>query len=233
MIPLMGVTTCNRLDHMKKLIESINFPIDTLSILVNSDIEYFDQVRNLPKSPFVNNVEYSLCPQNMGCGPSWNYHIKHYPSKDYWVLCSDDVRLGKNDLKQICDLIVDHDGVFGDKDCEYILFALNRNMIRKVGLFDENIFPACYEDNDYRKRISMSDTKITHFNISAYHNDGPAGSPTGCGTSSKFSSEKLNRLRECIELNGQYFSKKWGREFFPIDEWTFDIDERSKKEFRI
>lgn len=233
MIPLLGITTCNQIDHYEKLINSINFPIKTVSVLVNSNLEYFDQVRKVSKTSFVGEFEFSFCPQNMGCGPSWNYHIKHYPSEDYWVLCSDDVQLGKNDLFQIQCLMKSYDGAFGDKDCEYILFALNRNMIRNVGLFDENIYPACYEDNDYRKRISLSNVKTCHFDITALHNDQPAGSPHGCGTASRLSEEKLREYQNRVQMNGEYFERKWSDTLTRVDSWTFDIDERAKKEFRI
>ncbi len=233
MIPLFAITTCNQLDHYEKLINSINFPIQTVSVLVNSNLDYFDEVRKVSETPFVGKFEFSFCPQNMGCAPSWNYHIKHYPTEDYWVLCSDDVQLGKNDLSQIHSLIQNHDGVFGDKDCEYILFALNRNMINNVGLFDENFYPGCYEDNDYRTRISLSNVKTCHFDITALHNDLPAGSPHGCGTASRFSEEKLRLYQGCVQKNGEYFQRKWSTQPEKIDSWVFDIDERAKKEFRI
>lgn len=39
--------------------------------------------------------------------------------------------------------------------CEYSLFAVTRRALLEVGLFDENIFPAYYEDDDYRIRLKV------------------------------------------------------------------------------
>jgi hypothetical protein len=234
MIPLLGISTFNQLEGFEKLIKSINFQIQTVSIIVNSTFEYFEQVRQLSKSDFVEKFEISFCPQNLGFGPSVNYHIKGYPSKDYWVFVEDDVEFGKNDLSQIYELMKTNDGVFCDKNAEYILFALNRNMIRKVGFFDENLYPANYEDNDYRNRIFLADVKVSHFNSSCLHNGVPVNMEGGGATGKSLPTEKLNRLIECFNLNRAYYERKWqSPELLKINEYLYDIDERSKKEFRL
>ena len=234
MIPLLGISTLNQLDGFQKLIKSINFQIQTVSIIVNSTFEYFEQVRQISKSDFVEKFEISFCPQNLGFGPSINYHIKGYPSKDYWVFVEDDVEFGQNDLFQIHELMKTNDAVFCDKNAEYILFALNRDMIRKVGFFDENLYPANYEDNDYRNRISFADVKVSHFNSSCLHNGVPVNMEGGGATGKSLPTEKLNRLIECFNLNQAYYERKWQYpELLKINEYLYDIDERSKKEFRI
>lgn len=234
MIPLLGISTFNQLDGFEKLIKSINFQIQTVSIIVNSTFEYFEQVRQISKSDFVEKFEISFCPQNLGFGPSINYHIKGYPSKDYWVFVEDDVEFGQNDLSEIHKLIKTNDGVFCDKNAEYILFALNRDMIRKVGFFDENLYPANYEDNDYRNRISLADVKVSHFNSSCLHNGVPVNMEGGGSTGKSLPPEKLNELIECFNLNQAYYERKWqSPELLKINEYLYDIDERSKKEFRL
>jgi len=234
MISLLGVSTFNNIDGFERLIKSINYKIDIVSIIVNSTFEYFQEVRKLSKSNFVNKFDISFCPQNLGFGPSINYHIKAYPSKEYWVFVEDDVEFGENDLFQIDGLIKTNDGVFCDKNAEYILFALNRNMIRKVGFFDENLYPANYEDNDYRNRISLANVKVCHFNSSCLHNKVAIELEGGAATSKSLSEENLNKLCECFKLNEQYYRRKWSSpESIKINEYLYDIDERSKKEFRL
>lgn len=237
MIPLLGISTLNQIDGFERLIKSINFPIDVVSIVVNSTFEYFEEVRRLSKSSFVNKFEIAFCPQNLGFGPSVNYHIKAYPSKDYWVFVQDDVIMGKDDLSQIQNLIKSHDGVFCDKNAEYIFFALNRNMIKKVGFFDENFYPSNYEDNDYRDRISISDVNVCHFNSSCLHNQLPIEQEGGGSTGKKIqklSSEKFSELERCYNMNGEYYyRKKQNLNSNNVNDYLYDIDERSKKEFRI
>lgn len=234
MIPLIAITTCNRLDNVTKCIESIKHPVKTLSILVNnSDISYFDAVREIEIPDNIGKVEYSYCPQNMGCASSWNYHMKHYASEPYWVLLSDDVIIGSDELSQIEEKIVDHDGVFADKDCNYIFFALKRTMLQKVGLFDENFHPGCYEDHDYRNRMGMrDDVKTTTFVINSLHNGAPAGSGKGGGgTGHGFNDEQKRQWDVCFRGNQNYYNRKWQS---TVDgSWEFDIDERARKELRI
>lgn len=234
MIPLLGISTANQIERFEKLIRSINFPVKIVSIIVNSNFEYFQKVRELSSSSFVEKFEIAFCPQNLGFGPSVNYHIKCYPSEDYWVFVEDDVEFGKDDLLQISELIQTNDGVFCDKGAEYILFALNRNMIKKVGFFDENLYPANYEDNDYRNRIMLSDVKVCHFNSSCLHNGVAVDMEGGGATGKSLSPEQLNRLCQCFSLNEQYYHKKWASaDTIKINEYLYDIDERAKKEFRI
>ena len=237
MIPLLGISTLNQIDGFERLINSINYPVDIVSVVVNSTYEYFEEVRRLSKSDFVNKFEIAFCPQNLGFGPSVNYHIKSYPSKDYWVFVQDDVIIGNNDLPQIQDLIQSYDGVFCDQNAEYIFFALNRNMIKKVGFFDENYYPSNYEDNDYRDRISISDVKVCHFNSSCLHNQEPLNHEKGGSTGKeiqKIFPEKFRELEKCYSLNGEYyFNKRQRLSLDNVNDYLYDIDERSKKEFRI
>jgi hypothetical protein len=81
--------------------------------------------------------------------------------------------------------------------------------------------------------MSLSNVKTCHFDITALHNDLPAGSPHGCGTASRLSEDKLRSYQDCVQKNGEYFYRKWSTQPEKIDSWVFDIDERAKKEFRI
>lgn len=258
MIPVLAITTCNQLDIFYKLFDSINYPVNILSILVNSSLNYFDQVREYVASNPNHNigkVDFAFCEQNMGCSSSWNFHIKNYPDAEYWVLCSGDVILGENDLERIDEKIKFHDGCFGDKDMEFILFALNRTIVKSVGLFDENIHPGGYEDDDYRKRMAVGNANIGWFDIGAYH--------TSAGTIKSMPHENQQKLMyEISPLNDAYYCRKWGT-FKPVcigtpqerieslkqinsesfktpfnseydhTYWKYDIDERSPKTFRI
>jgi|DEB0MinimDraft_10_1074344.scaffolds.fasta_scaffold09337_3 hypothetical protein len=237
MIPILSVTTCNSIEFYTDFNNSINYPINTLSVLVNnSNIDYFDQIRNVPKSSFVKKYEYSYCPRNMGCASSWNYHIKHHPQENYWILCSDDVILGQTELSQIDELMMSGcDAVFPDKPSKYILFALNKNTIRNVGLFDENFHPGGFEDNDYENRLSLcSELKIKNYKTECVHNKIVVGSgDNGNGTFSGFNEDQKSKWNECCSLNKKYFHSKWDKFDKPPHYWIFDIDERSKKELII
>lgn len=102
MIPLLAVTTINQLDSFQKLVNSIDYPIKTFSVLCNSySVDYFLEIKKICNNSFVQEFIVSYCPYNMGCSSSWNYHIKMNPECDYWIFSGDDVVFGKDDLKNI------------------------------------------------------------------------------------------------------------------------------------
>jgi len=235
MISLLATTTCNHLENFKNFNSSINFPIKTLSILVNNyDMNYFDEVRAIPKNPLVENYEYSYCPRNMGCSSSWNYHIKHHPKENYWIQCSDDVKFQSTELFDLYNLMEQgYDGAFAER-CNYVLFGLNRHMIRTVGFFDENFHPGCFEDNDYRDRVNKcSEVKFVEFPVNFIHNGSPAGAGGG-GTGVHFNSEQAEFWKTCYSNNESYYQdKKSQMDKISLWFWRFDIDRRAEQEFII
>jgi len=252
MISLLATTTCNNIENYKKFNSSINFPIETLSVLVNNqDINYFDQVRQVTPNPLVKKYEYSYCPRNMGCPSSWNYHIKHYPKEKYWIQSSDDVMFQSTELLNLYNLMEEgYDGVFAER-CNYVLFGLSRNMIKTIGFFDENFHPACFEDNDYRDRINVflggsigsdrhirsenSILKVTEFSANFIHNGSQAGYGGG-GTGVNFTPELLESWNVCYANNQRYYNQKWESQIsqnIPLWYWKFDIDRRAHQQFII
>jgi GT2 family glycosyltransferase len=81
-------------------------------------------------------------------------------------------------------------------------FMLNRRCWETVGEFDENFFPAYFEDNDYHYRMQLADLRaIVHPQALFYH----------------FGSRTQNEARstpivqgEMFERNRSYYVRKWG-----------------------
>lgn len=83
----------------------------------------------------------------------------------------------------------------------YSFFVLNKVAIDTVGFFDQNFWPAYYEDNDYDYRCRLSglkpefcETKSTHIGSNSLRVD------------AKLRSTHNNTFR----LNGEYYVRKWG-----------------------
>ena len=88
-IPVLGTQSLNSFTNLKNLINSIDYPVETLSIVINSEnVNYFLDVDEFCKNnidkDLIERVDISFHPTNLGCPASWNYHFKSYPYADFF-----------------------------------------------------------------------------------------------------------------------------------------------------
>jgi hypothetical protein len=99
------------------------------------------------------------------------------------------------------------------KDQGFNCFALTKKCYDEVGLFDENFFPAYFEDNDYWLRVRLAGFEV-----------GDIGDPNkfvhlGGGSSTIKRNEWYNRANSySYSLNERYYRAKWGgHQDAPVD----------------
>lgn len=224
MISLLAVTTVNQLSSFKSLIDSIDYPIKKLSVLCNSySFEYLVEIRKLCANDFVNEFIVSHCPYNMGCSMSWNYHIKMNPECDNWIFSGDDMTFSGGDLKSAHKASKNFDAAFSSLPAKYSFFSLSKSCVEKVGFFDENIHPACFEDDDYDRRLQYHSVSTGSFQFNGTH--------FGSGTTSNLSNENKEKMKNFFSMNQNYFHKKSSSGDF--GQGVFDFNERSKKLLKI
>lgn len=82
-------------------------------------------------------------------------------------------------------------------------WVMNRNCYNTVGTFDNNLFPAYYEDNDYQRRVVLSGL--------SYGTCGNLGDISHYG-SATIQLDNNKRLANDVTfmMNKEYFIKKWG-----------------------
>lgn len=221
MIPLLSITTLNQVESFKNLIQSIDYPINKVSVLCNSySFDYLTKIREVCKSNFVNEFMVSHCPYNMGCSMSWNYHIKMNPEVDYWMFIGDDVLLSSGDLERANIDASSHDVAFSSLPAKYSFFSLSKRCVNVIGFFDENIHPANFEDDDYDRRIKESYLlSMSTFEFNGIH--------YGSGTSHNLSEEDSNKLKEYYQMNQKYYNSKVMR--VDYSSGKFNFEERAKK----
>ena len=160
-IPVLGTQTFNSINNTKRLIESINYPVEILSIIVNNenfdllkDIKYFCEKLD---NKFIEKIDISWHPSNLGCSPSWNYHFKQYPYADFYIKSDDDISFNGEDLKDMVNQIENGSDIvfFDNGPTKYACFGISKHTQKTVGLFDENLWPANYEDDDYNIRLKL------------------------------------------------------------------------------
>jgi GT2 family glycosyltransferase len=209
-IPVLGTQTLNSTTNVKTLIESIDYPVEVLSLIVNN--ENFDVLLDIKKicdensNQFIDKIDISFHPTNLGCPPSWNYHFKQYPYADFFIKADDDIEFSSGDLKAMVELIESGENmVFNSKGTKYACFGITKHTLKKVGLFDENFWPCNYEDDDYEIRLRLAGVTESYTNRPIVHRSS--------GTSLNLSKSETNhdyKLGEFIKQTEEYFYSKWG-----------------------
>lgn len=148
MIPVIILPVLNRFDLLEESIRSIDCDVENLLIIDNSG--RYQLPSNLHKGKtWVLNM-----PANMGVAGSWNLGIKCFPHAPYWIFMSNDNYWMPNSLQQMADLSDPTKLVMSN--VTWGTFSLGSDIVKSIGLFDENYHPAYYEDNDYIERLRIA-----------------------------------------------------------------------------
>tara|TARA_R110002126_G_scaffold290225_1_gene446716 strand:- start:2396 stop:3148 length:753 start_codon:yes stop_codon:yes gene_type:complete len=208
-IPILATQTLNGVKNVKKLIESVDYPVEIFSLILNN--ENFDILIDLKKycdskpNEFIDKIEISWHPTNLGCAPSWNYHFKQYPYAEYFVKADDDIEFSKGDLEVMSNTLANGNHmVFFNRGTKYACFGISKKTLKIVGLFDENVWPANYEDDDFQNRLRLSNINDTFLEIDIKH--------ISSGTSRNLKDQKIEhaKLANFIVETQDYYNKKWG-----------------------
>ena len=145
-IPVLIIPVLNRYDLLDQTLKSIDHPIDNIVIINNGKNKFY--------STGIKNVQIFDMPSNQGIAGSWNLGIKFYPHSDYWLFGSADTKYLPGSLKKFEEF--SGPDYFINSTAAYSSFSLGKNIVEKVGLFDEYIYPAYFEDNDYNDRMILA-----------------------------------------------------------------------------
>lgn len=148
MIPVIILPVLNRFDLLEESIRSIDHPVGNLLIIDNSG-EY-----QLPKGLYEGKVQVLNMPANMGVAGSWNLGIKCFPHAPYWVFMSNDNHWLPGGLAEMEKLSDPSKLVMSN--VAWNAFSLGSEIVKSIGLFDENYYPAYYEDTDYMERLRIA-----------------------------------------------------------------------------
>lgn len=212
MIPLIGVPVLNRGDLLLDLVNSIDYPVEKFAIIQNGHdpdvVEAIDKIK-LGINPHIKSVYISIPFRNLGVSPSWNHIITSFPEARFILMPSSDIKFGPGDLSKIMEVHNTRPDAFLLID-GFACFAITQTVVAKVGLFDENIYPCYYEDNDYHRRmklIGVEELKMSNLNV--VHQ---GGSQTIMSDS--FYNTANGRT---FGMNSEYYNDKWGHTTPPHD----------------
>lgn len=211
MIPAVIIPVLNRFDLLEECISSIDCEVEHLLIVDNSG-QY-----SMPSSLYDGKVTVLNMPANLGVAGSWNLGIKSFPFAPYWAIASNDIKYAPGQLQKLADTS-SPDVVIKTSE-SWSAFSIGSNIIKTVGLFDENYHPAYYEDNDYESRIlrlGLGDSLHTkNINVITY------------GAATTIQNEECLFKRNIVtnESNYRYWQKKFNSEG-AIDAGQYELQRR-------
>lgn len=225
-IPVLGIPIVNGFRWIKRLIESIDYPITNVVIINNSggDKDLEKQLDDLVNqgSPYVLNMKVCHLPGNLGVAGAWNLIIKTYMMEPYWVISNHDVAFQPGLLKELAEtasnpgigMIHPHAGEFDLGS--YDLFMIRDWVIQEIGLFDENLYPAYGEDADYMMRLhnhpiwSIKGLSKVHLHGEAEAEASKEHYEEHGQQTKKDNPELGEKLTRINETNFGYLNDKWG-----------------------
>ncbi len=139
--------------------------------------------------------------KNLGVSGSWNMIMDYAIRTDatHVLMLNDDIYLGKDESEIMTLIRLWIDAEFFNSELNWCSFILPVETYEKVGAFDESFFPAYFEDNDYFRRMMLSNVNIVYtafLNPEIYRNS--------------MTIALQPELNQGFEKNRQYYISKWG-----------------------
>lgn len=151
----IGIPTINRFDLLKPALQSYidDFGGVDIHILDNGKQ---DIKNNLPSNALVDNVYIHEESKNLGVAGSWNKLCDTiFQDYDFALILNDDIYLGC-DTETVNRAIERTKVGIVQSDFVWSVILISRNLFKKIGRFDEEFYPAYFEDSDYIYRIKLA-----------------------------------------------------------------------------
>ena len=152
-IPVLVIPVLNRFDLLEESLQSIDYPIDNILIIDNSNSYTWKNDIKINDALNGTTLQILNMPANMGVAGSWNLGIKCFPHAPYWLIGSNDTKWLPGGLQMMEELA--HPDKLVMSNVAWNSFALGSGIVKKIGLFDENYYPAYSEDSDYMERLRI------------------------------------------------------------------------------
>jgi len=159
-------------------------------------------------------IEVVTPTRNLGVAPSWNLILRAAAERDaIVVIANDDIAFGAYAIAELVwrvesytELGLSHQLLCGPKMHVFSFFAMDaRRALAEIGEFDEQFWPAYWEDNDYEHRLRIAGLALEHVphDVLGFEHDGSR-------TTRDADPETRAWLKRCYENSRQLYRAKWG-----------------------
>jgi GT2 family glycosyltransferase len=189
----IGIPTLNRYDLLIPTLEKylVDFP-DTKIYVINNGIQHIKLSHE--------NLQVIFPDKNLGVAASWNLLCdKIFENHTHALILNDDIYLGygKNVVQEAIETAPD---LLITSYCSWSMFIMPKLIFDYVGRFDEEFYPAYYEDSDYMYRMKLK--FMIHLPVEALNPEVFRISMT---------QERDPKLvNESMQVNRERYIEKWG-----------------------
>lgn len=169
----IGIPTVNRFDLLKPalLYYAIDFPNTKIFVLDNGKQEITLDL-SVIRNKNVNILEYE---HNLGVAASWNILCDEiFKEHDFALILNDDIYLGSDEgMVQAAVNFAEtqsqkntfFSSMLENNRPNFVAFLLSKEVYTTVGKFDEEFYPAYYEDDDYIVRMHHANINFMPLNM--------------------------------------------------------------------
>jgi GT2 family glycosyltransferase len=187
------------------MLDSVDVPVEHLLVIDNgtgADLSFSDKFKR---------VTVLAMPANQGVAGSWNLGIKCFPYAERWFIASNDVVFEPGALEMLAQARRDEITLTGDAP-HWQAFALGDEAVSDIGLFDESLFPAYFEDNDYMRRAEFVGVNIRRLELKLTH-----------ANSSTIKAGYMEKNAKTFASNDRYYQSKIANNDYTSGSWSLDI----------
>lgn len=221
---------------LERLASSIDYPIQSKMAFNNGIDGALDKFADEHPDWIVVDSPFG----NRGVADSWNECAKLFPEQPAWFICNEDCWFLPGYLETICKCSDDHlDQPIIFLNSSHAFYAFVWHSVGKniIGDFDANLWPAYYEDCDYKIRL-----RAKGYNGFVYALQGLEPLPHGKPRTGGMNYNAM--LQGCGLLNRYYWLRKWGNQDFhgqadyktpyrdqrlTVDQWVWKPEERETR----
>jgi GT2 family glycosyltransferase len=199
------VPVLNRYDLLQRMLDSVDVPVEHLLVIDNGIGSTLTFNENFKK------VTVLDMPANLGVSGSWNLGIKSFPYAHRWFIVSNDVVFEPGALEKLAKANRDEITLTGEAP-HWQAFALGDEAVNDIGLFDESLFPAYFEDNDYTRRAEFAGVNIRLVNLAIRHDN-----------SSTIKAGYMDKNEKTYFKNESYYRSKIDSNDYTAGGWSLEI----------
>jgi len=190
------------------LVDGVHIHISEVGALTYNNAEVadpFDVPELITQMNRFSECKVSVSLNNLGVANGWNHFIKEAARDgfDAVVVANDDIILYPGVLDRFVEQMREHDFVCFSGQNAFSFYGMHTRLFEKVGEFDENFWPAYFEDNDYHYRMKLMGLPTAYVEDPSYFHRVSA-------TLTAFDFQRKMMHHHNFRKNTEYFVKKWG-----------------------
>ena len=210
MIENLIVPVLNRYDLLQRMLDSVDIRVEHLLVIDNGASVMAEPLELKLNDNFAK-VTHLPMPANLGVAGSWNLGIKSFPYAERWFIVSNDVVFEPGALEQLSQARRDEITLTGSAP-HWQAFVLGDEAVNDIGLFDESLFPAYFEDNDYARRAEFVGVNIRLLDIKVKHDN-----------SSTIKAGYMDKNAKTFASNEKHYQSKMDSNDYTAGDWSLEI----------